>query len=141
MNTIDKIIVRPATEAEWLEIVTEPQIASLIRKDAAYNEHCHLVLYNQYRLLATFWETTEEGIYEVHIACPKASIRASRVLTLGGLQWLASPEGRNAKAAITNCPEGTMANLCRKLGYKEIRRIKDILYFILNLTTGEQSWA
>jgi hypothetical protein len=48
---------------------------------------------------------------------------------LAGIQGL-EPKVRGL---ITKCPEGKIANLCKKLGFKEIKRVGVNLYFILNL--------
>ena len=72
----------------------------------------------------------ELKIFEMHIACPKESIRASRLLSIGVMEWLF--EEQEAKVLMTSCPEGKTANMIRKLGATEVREDPEtgLLYFM-----------
>lgn len=131
--------VRHATEEEFYSIIREPQLHAPILKELGGREPiyekaiCYLISIRAYRLLFTLKEK-QDGLWEVHIACPRDSIRASRVLILAGVKWI-SLERKEIKGLITSCPEGKIANMCRKLGFTEIQKDiqKDKLYFILSL--------
>lgn len=143
---------RDAELTEMLDILIEPQLVGLILKDpktprtvaelagalhlskAAYK----IVEYGSYRTLFELQRRTH-GVYEIHIACPRASVRASRVMSLALMLYSLTELG--AAGLITKCPEGKIANMIRKLGAKEVKRDGTDRYFmatldILNVTRG-----
>ena len=90
------------------------------------------IWYNQYYLLFHFHPRIMqgvEGLYEIHIACPKHSIVASRVLALGAMCYLYAkyPE---VQSLLTTAPRGKIANMIRKIGGMQIASINNLLYFI-----------
>ena len=81
-----------------------------------------------------YWKIID-GIYEIHISCPKDSIIASRLLCLAGInEMFKRPEIRGF---ITSCPAGKIANMCKKIGFKQVNEIDGKLYFILLNKRGE----
>lgn len=128
--------IQPATESEYFSIVNEPGLLERIKegnegKPPVYNaDSTYILRYKKYRLIFTL-KDLGAGIYETHIACPKDSIRASRILVLAGIRWIAHEKA--PIALLTSCPEGKIANMCRKIGFIEVKKIKDKVYFILSL--------
>lgn len=138
-NLSSKFEVRKATETEISTILQEPQLLARlglkdITKLKGFKHLPHIIEFKNYRLLFTFWEVAVKDVYEVHIACPKNSIIASRALSLGILDWMFSPSSElEAKAIVTSCPEGKIANMCRKIGFREIKKKSNKVYFIITL--------
>jgi hypothetical protein len=132
--------IRLAAMDECLDILSEPRLLSLLpiedisclHKHIQDSEHPrYIVKYKQYTMLFVIWRVhAEAGIYEIHVACPKDSIIASRVLTLATMGWVFKDSNLEAKALLTSCPEGKIANMCRKIGFKEIKKQDDLVYFI-----------
>jgi len=122
-------VVEADTE-QTLKILLEPQLfkhlpVALPSGMADYvRTHKHILYFasfNQYSLLFFFFEHPRmNDVYEIHVACPKDSIRASRVLTALAGKWVAKTGTIGAKALITKCPAGKISNMCKKLGGKVI---------------------
>jgi hypothetical protein len=136
--------IRLATMDECLDIMSEPRLLSLLPiegitylykyiQDSEYPRY--IVKYKQYSMLFVVWEVyAETSIYEIHVACPSNSIIASRVLTLATMNWIFKESGLSVKALLTSCPEGKIANMCRKIGFKEIKKVGDLVYFLASQT-------
>lgn len=132
--------IRLATMDECLDIMSEPRLLALLPipsitylykyiQDTEYPRY--IVKYRQYSMLFVVWKVHEgASIYESHVACPKTSIVASRVLTLAAMNWVFKESKLGAEALITSCPEGKIANMCRKVGFKEIKKQGDLVYFM-----------
>lgn len=132
--------IRLATMDECLDIMSEPRLLSLLPiegitylykhiQDAEYPRY--IVKYKQYSMLFVLWQIRESAsIYEIHVACPADSIIASRVLTLATMNWIFKESKLEVKALLTSCPEGKIANMCRKIGFKEIKKVGDLVYFL-----------
>lgn len=125
--------IHSATPEEYHSIVTEPNIINPIKEanqglTPDYEDNSYIIKYREYRLLFTIFEK-HPGVYEIHIACPRNSIIASRALALAIMTWVESKYS-NTKAIITNCPEGKIANMVRKLGFIQIDKEEDKLHFI-----------
>lgn len=126
--------IRYATEEEFYSIVREPQLDARITKSRngkklKYTKgFYHLISYKDFRLIFSL-RGERKGVFEVHIACPKDSIRASRLLLMGALSWVLEKR-KEVKVLVTSCPEGKIANMCRKLGFKQVKQEHGKLYFM-----------
>lgn len=113
--------VRVATRIEASLILSEPQIASKLAKSVsqilASGKVYWLLEYSNYQLLVSLTSTEEEGVVDAHIACPKSSILASRILTLLAMEWIARTVDASTKELITTVPNTKMANFARKVGW------------------------
>ena len=108
-------MIRLASDKEAKQILLEPQIVARVGLLAEHIKVQPWIAHNkEHRLLFVFWEAGA-GVYEMHIACPKDSIRSSRVLAVEAMSWLFS---MGAEKIITNCPRGKIANMAKKLGLK-----------------------
>ena len=112
--------VRLAEELEAIEILSEPDT---IRRTGKIPEHtvfqpwiCEDV---DSKMLFFFWSTGQPRVYEFHVAAPKKDIGASRKLSLELMEWLFT---HGAKKLVSNCPEGKIANLARKVGMRVYAR-------------------
>jgi len=118
--------VRLASEAEALEIVSEPATVQRIEKVPEHMTRQPWIIEDAgRRMMFVFW-WMGDGLYEAHIAMPRRDVIASRWLTYCMLRWLF---GNGARRIITNCPEGKIANLARKLGMRETARHDTTIYF------------
>lgn len=128
----ESVQITKATPEQYYAAVTSPNIAEAI-KDCnegiapSYQENSYLASFRSYSLIFTLAKMGED-VYETHIACPKDSIRASRLLVLGGMQWLY--DRSKPKAIFTTCPEGKIANFVRKLGFNQVAVSGDNLVFL-----------
>ncbi len=142
--TYDSFAVNLLSEDEALAIVRADSklLAKLGHSEPAsltgFTKPTYLIAYKEYSMLfqVELVKVGEaEGVYEFHVMCPTVSIRANRVLSLAAIKWIFTLGMPNAKALITNCPEGKIANQCRKFGAKEIKREADMIYFMLPNTS------
>jgi len=117
--------VKQATPQQIEDILSEPQIASktvlpvstILERKLPY----FILEYSGYRLLASLF-TLDKGVLEAHIACPKDSIVASRVLVLLGFKWVFKEANKaNIHTIITTAPRGKIANFATKLGFIEYK--------------------
>lgn len=126
--------VRRATKEDVTSILADKGIAARLGKkkieEITDSDGTFLLSYKSYYTIFTYEALTIPGLYEVHIACPTSSIRASRLLCLSIIDWVLKGEGRKGKGIVTSCPEGKIANLVRKLGFQEVGVLKDELVFI-----------
>lgn len=122
----EEFVVTEANPIESYEILAEPQLfkhlpvkepIGLPKYIRTHKHIFYLASFNQYSLLFFFFEHPRlDDVYEIHIACPRNSIRASRVLATLAAKWIAKIGTIGAKALITKCPKGKISNMCRKLG-------------------------
>lgn len=118
--------VRLASEAEALEIVSEPATVQRINKVPEHMTRQPWIIEDDgRRMMFVFWWDSP-GVYEAHIAMPKRDVIASRWLTYNLLWWLFD---HGADRIITSCPEGKIANLARKLGMQETGRDDHHIHF------------
>ena len=131
------MIIRLAGHDEAMSIVREPDTINRIGK-IPDQMTCQPWVFEDcgYRLLAVFW-IVSLGCYEAHIAMPKREIRASRWLAYQLLAWLFS---HGANRVQTNCPEGKIANLARKLGMFETGKMNGTIYFEVTPWVLEPQW-
>jgi len=134
--------IRLATMDECLDILSEPRLLAVLPiegitylyKYIQDSEHPYYILkYKQYSMLFVVWKVNtnqEASIYECHVGCPRNSIVASRVLTLAAMNWFFKEAVPEAAGLITSCPEGKIANMCRKIGFKEVKKQDDLVYFL-----------
>ena len=112
--------VRLAEEWEAIEILSEPDT---IRRTGKIPEHTVFQPWicedGDSKMLFFFWSTGQPRVYEFHIAAPKKDIGASRKLSLELMEWLFT---HGAKKLVSNCPEGKIANLARKVGMRVYAR-------------------
>lgn len=135
-----KVDIRLATSSEGVAILSEPQLVAALPPLARIDllryvtdtvpDH-YVAKQGKHSCIFRFWPK-HNGMYEFHIACPKASIPASRVLAKAIMLWVFVHLGDECKGLITNCPEGKIANFCRKLGGKQILKKKGTVYFVIN---------
>lgn len=115
--------IRPARVDEVVTILSEYQIATKLSKpvlNCLGTEYNYVLLvYKGYRLLVSTVSVGKKsaGVYEVHIACPRASIKASRVLAMLGMRWLATDRNIKAKRLVTKTPKGKITNFALRLGF------------------------
>ena len=127
------IKVRKATAEEFAAYVTHPSRAEAILAGNGgitpeYCEESYISYSGKYSLLFTLDELTP-GIYETHICCLPDSIRYSRVLVLGGMQWLVKEHNPATKGIFTSCPKGKIANFVRRLGFNKLDTVGDKIFF------------
>ena len=126
--------ITPCLEPEFRELLaSEPEMLARIeasRKGAEvlYPNNCYTISYKQYRLVFSFF-LLREGVYEGHVACPKASTIASRALILAAMSWILTEAAPEAVAILTRCPAGKIANTAKKLGFKETKVEGEDSYF------------
>ncbi len=138
MTTHKDLYIRKAHLDEIISILSEHQIASKLSKpvlDCLGSEHNYtLIVYKGYRLLVSYKHVGKkaDGLVEVHIACPRDSIVASRVLAMIGMKWLVEDAGAAAKQLITYAPLGKIGNFLLRIGFKrdETREPRaDLVFF------------
>jgi len=116
--------IRAASKEEILSILCESQIASKLARpvlECLGEENSYIIIiYDQYRMLASVQRTNTKGTYEVHIACPRDSIRASRLLAYIGMKWIIADPNIKAKVLITTAPLGKISNFLKKLKFKQL---------------------
>ena len=132
------ITVHPANLTEQYDILSEPRLLAMLHDSPTLEElptylaerthNFYLVRYGVYRMILELYpRPSMPEVYEFHVAVPKDSIIASRVLVRTSIEWSLSS---GIQALVTTCPEGKMANLVRKVGCKEIKRSKGIVTFL-----------
>lgn len=131
--------VAVASREECLEILSEPKLmeAIYVSDTIALYKHLyttdkvyHILRIRKYSLLFTYEKRTLDT-FEIHLACPKDSIRASRALSLCILHWMFGPSNLKPRALITSCPEGKIANMVKKIGGTEVKRENNLVYFMI----------
>lgn len=117
---------RLATSAEAIDVLSEPETVKRTGKvPESLIAQPWCVSDGDSKMIFLFW-VLEPGTYEVHIAAPKKDIRHSRRYASLIIKWLFS---NGAERLVTNCPEGKISNLARKLGMKEYKRDGREIYF------------
>lgn len=117
------LYIRPAHIDEIVTILSEWQIATKLSRpvlDCLGSKHNYtLIVYKGYKLLVSIVLKGKKaaGVYEVHIACPRDSIKASRALAMLGMRWVLTDTNIKAKKLITRAPEGKITNFAIKLGF------------------------
>lgn len=120
-------MIRLASMAEAVEILSDKNITQRINYQGdAFTVQPWVVEKNHHKLLFVFWPQDVYDNYEMHIACPKASILKSRELTRVALNWLRE---KGVKSIATYCPEGKIANMARKLHFTELGKEGDTVFF------------
>jgi hypothetical protein len=120
--------IRRASLTETLDILNDPKLVLSMGVPSESNierDDYYIITLKSYTMLFTLKER-EGKVYEGHLAVPKASIRASRILALIALQWIFNKSGFDVNAVITSCPEGTASNLARKIGCTEVSVDKEL---------------
>lgn len=119
--------VRLASEDEALAVISEPETVKRLGKTPEHmTVQPWIIEASDFKMVFVFW-LVGNGVYEAHIAMPKADIKASRYLCFYMLKWLFTQAG--AKKVITNCPSGKIANLAKKLGMKQYKKEGNTLHF------------
>ena len=120
------VLIRLATEDEAISILSEEKTVRRINK---VPEH---VVYQPWmaeqeghRMLFFFW-STHGLVFDVHIASPECSIIKCRSLAKEIMDWVFS---MGATKITTNCPEGKIANMARKMGMTAYKTEGDIIHF------------
>lgn len=138
MTDPSKFKVTPINTEQLKVIIDDPTILSKFGWDSIddvgelASPACSIE-YGDYKLAFVYWESDlAPDIYEVHILCPKDSIKAIRVLSLAAAGWLFSRSEFKLRALVADCPVGgTLSNMARKLGGIEYKREAGKSYFIL----------
>jgi hypothetical protein len=134
--------ITAATEEEKLAILDEKRItrdlgpelkATLLRLDIPL----YMIHFEHYSMLFNVTLLADK-VCAVHVYCPRASIKASRVLSLGVINWIIQEAMPGVRAMVTNCLEGTAANMARKLGGIEIKKEGRYVYFVLSVLNLNQ---
>lgn len=133
MNIADSVSVTKATQEQFDYYVTHPSRSKAIVEGNGgivpeHTEESYIATLYKYSLMFTLDELTP-GVYETHICCLPDSIKASRALVLGGMQWLMTEHNPNTKGIFTSCPKGKISNFLKKLGFEHIDTIGAKLYF------------
>ncbi len=119
-------MIRLASQDEAIEILNEPQNCNrigLVTEKLIYQPW--MVELKDKKMMFVFW-MLDKDVCEVHIACKKDSILKCREMSKEVLDFLFSYK---VNRVITNCPEGKIANLARKMGMTEYDRIDNKVYF------------
>lgn len=119
-------MIRLATESEALAILNEPQNQQRIGIMAEKTIYQPWIAEQDLHQMLFFFWLLDIGTYEVHIAAPKRSIIRCRALAIELMEWLFR---LGASTIRTNCPEGKIANMARKLGMCETHRAGNTVYF------------
>ena len=136
MNT--SVSVSRASLEECFEIVREPRLLKAFPvpeeelKDYLRDsgKEYYLVRAGDKKLL--FYSShLGNNIYDFHVACPRGSIIYSRQMVVIALAWVFHSRKDYLRALTTDCPEGKMANLCRKVGAREIKSHKGRVHFLM----------
>lgn len=119
------LYIRPASKEEIVTILSEHQIATKLSRPVlecvVSGQNYTLIVFRGYRLLVSYTSVGKksDGVISVHIACPRDSIRASRVLANIGIGWLMTDRNIMAKKLVTAAPKGKIANFLLRLGFKK----------------------
>jgi hypothetical protein len=127
------LTVRHATKRETLEILSEEQISNrLDNKPAKIVKDKHnvfiLVIWQQYRLLVTYKKIGNNAV-DCHLACPRNSLPAAKVLALLGMSWLLTDTNIDVNTLTTSTMKGSMSNFAKKLGFVKIYEDETKDYF------------
>lgn len=130
---------RLASQEEVLDILREKHLIALLApKSRTLTELAGAIALRQprymlasYKQYHTLFRADDLGnnLCDVHIACPKASKVASRILVLGLCAWLFKLSELRPKTLMTSCPEGKIANMLRKVGAVEVKTLNGKVYF------------
>lgn len=119
-------MIRLASQEEAIDILNEPQNANrigLVTEKLIYQPW--MVELKDKKMMFVFWMLDKETC-EVHIACKKDSILKCREMSKEVLDFLF---GYRVNRVITNCPEGKIANMAKKMGMTEYKKIDKTVYF------------
>lgn len=138
------LTVTKATDEDCISVIfKEPRLLKLykpygVTDEASLLAYIHsipakyyIVKYADYSMIFTLEEMKyRTGAYEYHVACPRRSVLASRVLILTSLHWIFNKDLK-VTVLVSDCPEGVIANTARKAGAIEIANINKHVYFIM----------
>jgi len=138
MTDITQFKIKPINLEELKVIIDDPSLLGKLGYTSVdditdLTSPAYSIQLGKYKIAFLYWES-EQGtnVYDIHILCPKDSIRASRVLSLAIASWMFNNPKLKVKALVADCPEGSkLANMARKLGGYEYKREKGKVYFIL----------
>jgi hypothetical protein len=126
---LKKFTFTPASKEDILNIMKEPQLIKLWAPSGTltelagvvYKTHydCQVVRYGRYKLLLEL-NSISPDLCGIHIACPKDSIVASRILAMAGTAYALLIAYPTHRVITTSCPEGKIANMIRKIGAKQV---------------------
>lgn len=127
--------------AEWNHILGEKQILSRIEKVTgapcipAKHPNATVLLWKQYKIVF-HWEKIGEEVADMHLAIPKSSLKACRLLPmLAAVQVFKSmPE---VKVLIIEPMRGKMTNLAIKLGWKKVPSPRLNMFYLNREDFGE----
>ena len=118
-------MIRLATHSEAIEILNEPQNQNSIGlKTESLIYQPFIVERDQSKMMFVFWMVGNDC--EAHIACKKDSILQARNMCKELIDWLFS---LGVKRIITNCPRGIISNMAKKVGMKEYKQDKNLIYY------------
>lgn len=138
-DLLEQFEVREATNAEIYSLLEDFSLRCKITLPGAldtlgFKHTPYVIKLDPYIMLFNLWEV-KGGLYQIHIICPRAHTKGSRALALAAMTWAFSREELGVKALLTMCPEGKIANMVRKLGFRKIKQLEDQCYFIINKDT------
>lgn len=122
-------MIRLCSYKEAIRILNEPETIErlgIVTEDLKVQPW--IAEQGEHKMMFVFW-LVRDSVYEVHIASPKKSVIKSRGLAREVIEFAFNA---GARKVITNCPEGKIANMARKLGMVEFKREQDKIWFEVN---------
>jgi len=126
LDIIDGVTIGPATIEDFNEVFLDTALHARIIEglhgySPEFNSSYMLISYGKYKQLGTY-RVLGNGFCEVHIACPKDSVLASRLLTFAAMRWLLEIKYPELQGLVTTCPDSMVMvrNALYKLGFKKI---------------------
>jgi hypothetical protein len=119
-------MIRLAGKEEAKAILNEPQniksIGLITKTLLAQPWICSV---DNLKMVFVFW-MVDDSTCEAHIACSKDALLKSRDLAKEIITWLFNC---GAKRVITNCPNGKISNMARKVGMNKYKTIGETNYY------------
>ena len=126
ITTIDGVTISPATIEDFNEVFLDTTLHARVTEgmhghSPEFSSNFILMSYGKYKQLGTY-RVLGNGFCEVHIACPKDSVRASRLLAFATMRWLLEIKYPELQGLVTTCPDSMVMvrNALYKLGFKKL---------------------
>jgi hypothetical protein len=119
-------MIRLAGKEEAKSILNEPQnIKSIGLVTKTLLSQPWICSVDNLKMVFVFW-MVDDSTCEAHIACSKDALLKSRDLAKEIITWLFNC---GAKRVITNCPNGKISNMARKVGMNKYKTIGETNYY------------
>lgn len=119
-------MIRLTSESEAIRILNQPatiqRLETVAEKMTVQPWLCEV---NNHKMLFVFW-CVEGMSFEVHIARDGEPSPLDRIMAKDIMDWVFS---NGAEKIITNCPEGKISNMARKMGMTECGHVGNNLIF------------